>query len=256
MLVAEHIIRKYGPTELDQTHMQGVSALHKLGTALLVKTDAELVSAEFADSLDADVIYFISKHSSSAGIGSFSTHSEGNWVQRAELGGRPGQLSAAAPAEMLNVLISLRKIDVEMEKSYEATHHGPLLKTPSLFAELGGNEETRSSIKLAEKLADAIMRAIDMPKEFAKVVVGIGGMHYPSKFSKLAVEKGYAFSHILPKYAVSDDIESSLATLPQVLERSRPKPELALIDWKSFNLETKSKIIKKLNEIGLEYAKV
>lgn len=223
--------------------------------------ETELTCAEKADSFGFEVIFFLSKHSSAKGIPAFTTHATGNWAGKAELGGKPKELSTAAPASMLAVLASFGKLDVRIEKGYEATHHGPLLKTPSLFVELGGNDETRSNMELQRKLAVAAYESAtltaDKEVDMAKVVIGIGGNHYPSKFSKLAMEKGYAFSHIMPKYAImNDDSSDNLDMLEQTLARSANAPEAAVLEWKSVNSVVRNKILSRLNEIGLDYEKI
>ena len=113
----------------------------------------------------------------------------------------------------------------------------------------------------ATKLAGAVFEAVtgmaNGETEFEKVVIGIGSNHYPEKFSRLALSKGYAFSHIMPKYAIfNDDGSSNLDVLEQALERSSNKPEVAVVDWKSLNSAMKEQTIKKLNEIGLDNEKI
>jgi D-aminoacyl-tRNA deacylase len=217
--------------------------------------------ADFVDSLGFDLVMFLSKHESEAGISLFSTHSLGNWTNEARVGGKPKQLSYAAPIAMLAALSNLSLIEEDVEKVYEATHHGPLLKTPSFFVEIGGNEEMKRNKENAQRVADAAYAALTSTDkeevEYQKIVIGIGSNHYPKKFSALALEKSYAFSHIMPKYAMkNNDGTSNLNMLEQVLERSIPAPESAVIEWKSLNSLAKEETIKKLDEIGLDYEKI
>ena len=91
----------------------------------VIKVQTELVNAALPGSVSEPAI-FMSKHSSSKSIGSFTVHSEGNWSSKAELGGIPNVLSMASPIEMLNTLIQMSKINVnDVEVTYEATDHGP-----------------------------------------------------------------------------------------------------------------------------------
>ena len=232
------------------------------GNIEIREINSPLVHAEFLDDLKTDILVMLSKHSSAAGIAAFTTHSTGNWGNEAKLGGTPKHLSKAAPLHMLAVLRSLSKISAEgMQAVYEATHHGPLLKTPSLFVELGGNKETVENTSLAEKEADAVMQALEAAEsgaaEYSKVVIGIGGTHYPSKFSMLAIQKGYAFSHIMPKYAIfNPDGSNNLDMLDQAATLSTNAPEAAIIEWKSINAATRNIIIAKLEKIGMQYEKI
>ena len=204
---------------------------------------------------------FLSEHRSEAGISMFSAHSLGNWGEQAKFGGRGKQLSYAAPVAMLAALTNLSKITEPIGKRYEATHHGPLLTTPSLFVEIGGNEEAirnKEYAKLAAEAAyDAVQSVIDDNVKYKKVVIGIGSNHYPEKFSALAIDEAYAFSHIMPKYAmINDDGSNNLDVLDQTLKRSTHEPEAAVIEWKSLNSATREETIKKLDEIGLDYEKI
>lgn len=225
------------------------------------EVDVPAYAAEFADSFICDALVFLSRHKSEAEVDAFTTHSLGNWRPSADFGGKPKLLSFAAPTLMLSVLRNISKIEEPIEKTYEATHHGPLLNTPSLFVEIGGSEKMVGNKPMAEKLADAalasVANAMNNAVEYEKVAIGIGSNHYPEKFSRLALDKGYAFSHILPKYAIlNDDGSNNLDVLAQALERSSEKPEIAVVDWKSLNSVMKEQTIKKLNEIGLDNEKI
>ncbi len=212
------------------------------------------INAYYLDDYKTDSIIFLSKHSSSKGVPSFTVHAEGNWSEKAELGGLPHQLSVASPIAMLKLLNNMGKLNQEsLDVTYEATHHGPFLKTPSLFIELGGNTEVMESAKYQEIVSKSVSRYIDEGEAdgFSKIVVGIGSNHYPNKFSSLAFGRGYAFSHIMPKYYTTE-----YGMLDQAFSRSVPKPESAVIDWKSIKSEERNKIIGRLNEIGMDYEKV
>ncbi|MDE1874067.1 MAG: hypothetical protein KGI04_03025 [Candidatus Micrarchaeota archaeon] len=217
--------------------------------------------ADLVDGFGCDAIVFLSRHKSEAEVDAFTTHSLGNWRPSAEFGGKPKQLSTASPVLMLAALKNLSAIGNPVEKTYEATHHGPLLKTPSIFVEVGGSDRMVGNKRAAAEVANAALASIasvrDNSVEFSKVAVGIGSTHYPEKFSRLALSNGYAFSHIMPKYAVlNEDGSNNLDVLDQALERSSPRPECAVIDWKSLNSPAKEQTIKKLNEIGLDNEKV
>ncbi len=229
--------------------------------ASIYEVDTLPFQADMADGFECDHLLFLSRHKSEADVDAFTTHSLGNWRPSADFGGKPKQLSAASPLLMLSALIKIRDTAPSVDKTYEATHHGPLLKTPSLFVELGGSDRMIGDKTAAATVAKAAFAAVtDMANEevdYQKVAVGIGSNHYPQKFSELAVSKGYAFSHIMPKYAIlNEDGSSNLDVLEQALDRSEPKPELAVIDWKSLSSIMKEETIKKLNEIGLDNEKI
>ncbi|MDE1761892.1 MAG: hypothetical protein KGH59_03445 [Candidatus Micrarchaeota archaeon] len=250
--------------QLKETHDFSESRISgrtcwKNGDIVLWEADSRLIDAKSVDTMGFEVAYFLSKHKSANGVGAFTTHPLGNWTAEAAIGGTPRELSIAAPAEMLCVLAAIARIDaVGIERTYEATHHGPLLRTPSLFVELGGNDAAISNVRLAHKLADAVFSALSVKQDLQdKVVIGIGGTHYPAKFTKLALEKGYAFAHMMPKHAIlNDDGSDNLGMLSQAVERSKAPPEAAVIDWKSINAETRNKVLKELSAIGIDYERV
>ncbi len=209
------------------------------------------ISADFLDSFGAKCIVFLSRHSSSKGIASFTTHAEGNWSSSADLGGKPHLLSVASPENMIVLLRGLREFNhYGIEVTYEATHHGPLLSTPSMFVEIGGNESALMDERFARVVAESVAKLISGEADgtYSKVVLGIGSNHYPSKFSKLALEKGYAFSHIMPRYYVSE-----VEMLGQAVSRSSVQPEAAVIERKSINSMERNSILKELETLGIDH---
>jgi len=260
-LVSENIAKGLVASHAFEEIREGVLACEENKDLLVYRIDSPLLSAEFLDSVGLQVLYVLSRHKSEAGVGAMTVHATGNWGPEARLGGKPKQLSQAAPVEMLSALMKLGRINVRVEKTYEATHHGPLLKTPSFFIELGGEEEMLKSKELASKMAEAVFdsasEVINKQAAFSKVVFGVGGTHYPRKFSELAIEKGYAFSHIMAKYAVKNPAGSyNTDMFEQAVSRSSKPPECAVVEWKSLNVELRNCVTKKLEEVGLDYEKV
>jgi len=254
--MAEHIVKTHEFETVDKGPIK-----YAKDDVRVCAFESSLDEAEQVDLLGFDFAIFLSKHNSEAGVSAFSTHSMGNWTSEAKFGGKGKQLSYAAPVVMLAVLSNMSKIGEPIGKTYEATHHGPLLKTPSLFAEIGGNREALGNKKYAAEASgatySAATSALNDEVDYRKVAIGIGSNHYPEKFSRLAIEKSYAFSHILPKYAImNEDGTNNLDVLQQTLERSTHMPEIAVIEWKSLNSAAKEEAIKKLDEIGLDYEKV
>lgn len=252
MNMAEHLINK---CDFAEAEIEGRRCWKKEHASLFL-LDSPLISAERIDELGLESAYFLSRHKSAQGVPALTTHSLGNWSRDAKAGGKPQQLSFAAPREMLRVIRAISEADIAgFEKTYEATHHGPLVKTPSLFVELGGYDASIENRRAAQRLAEMVDRAIFKGEDTAsKVVIGIGGTHYPGKFTALAVGKGYAFSHIMPRHAIlNSDGSDNLSVLEQALERSSSPPDCAVIEWKSMNAVIKERVLNKLSEIGLDY---
>lgn len=218
----------------------------------MLKISGNLINANFIDSIVDGVTVFLSRHSSSMGIPAFTVHAEGNWSDENTLGGEPRRISVSSPLNMLKVLGSINKENaVGMQVTYEATHHGPLMEHPSFFAELGGNESVLNNKEYAMLFADAIMKSMDSDAEYDNVAVGIGGTHYPRKFTDLALKGKYAFSHIMPKYYTEFP-----NMLEAALERSDIKAEIAVMEWKGIKAVEREVIVRELNRLGIDYAKV
>ncbi len=218
----------------------------------LVEIPGIHVNADFLDELGADYIIFLSRHSSAKGVISFTVHPEGNWDRSAEIGGKPKQLATAAPVEMLKVLKKMSELNkTEHAVTYEATHHGPFLKTPSLYAELGGSEATWYNTALLQILAKSVLESVDADVPYDKIAIGIGGLHYEDRFARLALSGKYAFSHMMARHSVAE-----LDMLDQAINRSNRKAEIAVIEWKSITAEERNKAVEKLNELGLDYVKI
>ncbi len=257
--MARYIVKEYGfsETEIKVDH---VKEAFSIGNLSLFIIDTESWKFTGADELRVNLAIFLSKHKSAKGIPALTTHSLGNWNDRNELGGKPHMLSASAPEQMLMMLRRLNGIDADMEKVYEATHHGPLLNVPSFFAELGGSDDIINNNELAERVGSAAYEtALDIADgktDSEKIVIGIGSNHYPEKFSKLAKEKGYAFSYMFPKYAMfNQDGSGNFHMISQAIEKTKDL-DLAVIEWKSLNVAARNEVLKSLNDAGVDHEKV
>ena len=157
-----------------------IKELYKNDKITIINSNKELIHSEYLDNLSFENIFFISKHISSAKITSFTTHSTGNWLSLSEYGGKPASLSVSAPSSMLSFLHSINSSRVKTIDSlvtYEATHHGPLLKTPSLFLEFGGSESAINNLQNAEIMKEIILSNLDYKISYKKIVFGIGSGH-------------------------------------------------------------------------------
>ena len=254
-MMAEHIINEYGLGERG-----GKSGSYGSGDITLYMVDQALWACDGADSLKMDLLFFASRHSSAGGVPALTVHSMGNWGKENRLGGMPKELSAAAPVPMLSAFRQMNGIETGIERVYEATHHGPLLRTPALFAEMGGTAEAAADGALAANAGSAVYNAAletaAGAADYQKIAIGIGGGHYPGMFSRLALERGYAFSYIMPKYAMhNSDGTGNLDMVGQAVERTK-NLDVAVIDWKGLTGETRAGVVTALNGCGVEYERI
>jgi D-aminoacyl-tRNA deacylase len=203
------------------------------------------------------LVIFISRHSSLSGTPTLSVHAPGN-LGEAELGGVPRKISIAPAYTMKDTLKAMLRSKEEMQLaydvSYECTHHGPSLDVPAMFAELGSSLEQWKDVKAAEAVAIAVIEAVlNFGTTSAKAVIGIGGPHYNSKFSRMALENGIAFGHMIPKYAIP---LVNIEMLKQCMEKTLEKVDRAILDWKGIKGEHKHGLARMLQELDLPFEKV
>jgi len=205
---------------------------------------------------DAQIIVFISRHSSVSGKPTLSVHTPGNFAE-AELGGLQKTISispATAMRDALKALLHYKgELSLDYEVSYECTHHGPSLNVPTMFVELGSSPAQWSDSKAAQAVAHSAMCAIaNFSTPANSAVLGIGGTHYNQKFTQMALAGEAVFGHMIPKYAVSI-IDAEI--LAQCIEKTLEKVSLAVLDWKGIRSQDKPKLLSALQDAGLPFKK-
>jgi D-aminoacyl-tRNA deacylase len=225
----------------------------------LIRLNEESVTAQnITQSFPAKLIVFISRHSSQSGTPTLTVHAPGNFAD-ADLGGLPKTVSVAPATAMCDALKTLaqyqQKLALNFEVSYEVTHHGPSLKTPAMFVELGSSPQQWSDTVAATAVAHAAISAIEKfdPKPQRHAIIGIGGTHYNSKFTQMALDGEAIFSHMIPKYAVA---KMDADMIRQCVERSLEQVSCALLDWKGIKSEDKPSLVSALDAAGLVYRKI
>jgi D-aminoacyl-tRNA deacylase len=226
----------------------------KLVTLNRESIHAQNLASQFPD---VKLVVFISRHSSVSGKPTLSVHTPGN-LGEAEYGGTSREVSVSPANAMREALKTMMKLKQERhldyEISYEGTHHGPSLNVPTMFVELGSSAEQWKDLDAADIVAHATMEAISTFGSLsAKTVLGIGGPHYNSKFTHLALENDIAFGHMIPKYAVSQTDE---AMLKQCIERTFEKVKSIVLDWKGIKGEDKQKLVDNIEKTDLQTEKV
>jgi D-aminoacyl-tRNA deacylase len=260
--IANQILQHYPFTKTDETFQNNpvykASLNQKQITFIKLSEHAVYAQNLPASFPDVNLIVFISRHSSQSGTPTLTVHTPGNFAD-AGLGGLPREVSVAPAFAMRDALKSLeaakQKLVLDYEVSFEVTHHGPSLKVPTMFVELGSSPPQWSDSKAASAVAEAAIFAIEnfesTPSD--SCVIGIGGTHYNKKFSKMALDGEAVFGHMIPKYAVAN-VDSSM--LKQCVERSLESVSEVLLDWRGIKSDDKPGLMAALEGAGLSYSKI
>ncbi len=207
-----------------------------------------------------DFIVFATRHASKNGKRSLSLHAPGNW-RNADFGGIANKLCSTS-ALVLKFLFkklseNAKQAGWKHEVTLECTHHGPLIKKPCCFIEVGSNEEGWKDKEAAEIVAKTIQELQNFEKwkqenknKKIKICIAIGGPHYCPNFNKIQLNsEEYAISHIIPEYQLP--INDSM--LHEAIEKTQEHTTSVLIDWKGCgNSEARQKVIDVCKKTGLE----
>ncbi len=204
--------------------------------------------------IDADYFIFATKHQSKSGIKSLSCHTPGNWG-KAEMGGQDSRL-CISPAKLQSfAYLKLKENNTlkDFEVVMECTHHGPYLKKPCMFIEIGSSDKEWSLAEpgkiIAKTITDMIENIDDIDLRFKEVAFGIGGQHTCSNIIKALEKKNIAISHVCPKYNLNN-LDND--TILEAINRSEPAAQYAILDWKGLR-EHKERITRLLEENNIRY---
>ncbi|MBE3121431.1 MAG: D-aminoacyl-tRNA deacylase [Thermoplasmata archaeon] len=181
--------------------------------------------------IEPKIAIFLSRHRSKMGEPTLTVHPIGNFGD-AKFGGKPKTLIPAAPRMMTHLLRLIKKnlqpTDLKYQVCYEVTHHGPFLKIPTLFVEVGSTEIQWQQKEPASIIASSLLELFakyhyeeEFPNDIP-VLLGIGGGHYAPRFTEVAVTKNIAFGHMIPTYQIEggniDDeiLEKTIQATPNI----------------------------------------
>ncbi|MBI0583079.1 MAG: D-aminoacyl-tRNA deacylase [Methanomassiliicoccus sp.] len=235
--------------------MEGAPVHRRPGMAMITVPRLHL----YCDNIDAAAaeaigerpqeVVFLSRHKAASGQRSLTVHPIGNWG-KADFGGRVGELVPAAPHLMTSLLRQLRREADGMgfEVTYEVTHHGPFLQTPTLFIEIGSSEESWGDPDAARAIARTLQ---NVEVSAYPVAMGIGGGHYAPRFTEASLGKRISFGHMLPNYAFDlKDIQALGERVRTGMERSGAR--LAYIHRKSMKRSEATVVAKLVADLGYD----
>ncbi len=198
-----------------------------------------------------DFIIFASKHQSEKGNKTISIHAPGNW-RKAELGGQEGRVCKTSALFQKQIFEKLKEnIEKFSLKNYEltleCTHHGPLIKKPCLFVEIGATEKEWKDRRAGFIVAKSISEMISDFKEnpYNEIAIGIGGPHYCPNFNRIQLTSNIALSHVIPQYSLpltEEMVQEAIAGTDEDID-------LILLDWKGLgNAEQRKQITDVLDK--------
>ena len=249
--VGDHLLNLADWTEHEEesrSDAEGGGIYHRTdGAELRTFDDLHLRLDGAAAAFDEpDLLVFASRHSGETGP-LLTAHATGNFGP-AEYGGGEGSLARAAPNALRAVRRSFEEHAPEdYDSGIECTHHGPsAVGCPSLFVELGSDENEWTDPAGAEAVARSILalRGVD-PTDY-RTVVGFGGGHYAPRFDRIVMETGWRVGHVAADWALEamGDPRESRAVVGKAFAMSGT--EFALVDGDRSRLESV------IEELGFE----
>ena len=225
---------------------------HKIIKLYLINDDV-IFSENIDKKINADVFIFASKHRSKEHTPSFAVHPIGNW-SKAEFGGQEGKLCFSSSFLLKNLFIELSNVakNTNFKLTLEATHHGPYVEKPAVFVEIGSGEKEWSDVSNGKIIAKIIIQALENETKNYKSCIVLGGGHYNQAGNKIMLKTEYAIGHICPKYLLKYLNEEMLM---QAMNKTIPKPDIILMDWKGLG-QFKQKIITLLENLDVKYQRV
>jgi len=181
---------------IDQKRIAAHDRITPTADFQLVEVGERLIYQDGIDqSVDTDLIIFLSRHTSKHSLPLLTVHAPGN-IGVADLGGKPNSIPPTSPTWMKAVFNNLLQYAPQKYKvTYEVTHHGPTeLDTPSFFVEIGSTHSEWIDPAAGRAVAQSIFEAV--PRDSIHLL-GLGGNHYASRVTKIAKESRAAFGHII-----------------------------------------------------------
>ena len=247
--IKQALIESYRFTESEEIFEQ--QNVFKKDNLKIYTTNNELVYLENVDKyIDADYFVFASKHQSKSKIPSLTVHSIGNWGI-AELGGKDSTLVSSSALLQRDLFLNLNKFSQSFnyEVVNEATHHGPFLKKPSIFIEIGSSDKEWNDKNIAFIVAKVIIETLKSDRNKASIAVGIGGLHTCSNFNRIILKNNVAIAHFCAKHSLNS---LNKEMIKEALNKTIERVDFLLLDWKGLKSE-KQRILNEINELRIEY---
>lgn len=220
----------------------------------MVNTRAESVLEK--PEIDSDYLVILSSHKSKNPLKLITAHHPGNWGD-ADMGGEARKLNIAYGSRIKDFIIKAEELRREKGMTdwsvvIEADHHGPTIKKPIIFVEIGSTENEWKDKKAAEIVAEATAYMV-RKKEIYESFFAIGGGHYAKEFTSFIQTTPHAVGHILPKYMINEVSEELLL---EGVEKNVEKVKGVVLLKEQTNLRQKEKIKSFCQKNSLTYNEI
>jgi len=248
--MARYMIEKHG-------FKQQENDIYTNETAMLLIAEEEALMMEWLDSRFSPSYYvFLSRHRSESGIPTLTCHTTGNFSDSNEMGGRPKELAYVYPSlqkhYMKTIYSKMSKVP-DYQLVIEATHHGPTsLTKPILFIEIGSTEKQWNDEDAVSVVCDAVMQTLKSIQTYENIGIGLGGTHYPSKFTEMLIDSDYALASVASKHSLPY-VDKTI--IEQMTNKSVEDVRYAFMDWKGLGKE-KDRLNTIVTDLGLEVVKL
>ena len=210
----EQLIKKL---EWEDLGSDGTNSYLKNDNNILMTIDRMHVHAENIDrkaeefGIKVDDMVVLSRHSSSSGKPTLTVHPIGNYRTN-EMGGQAETLVKADPHLMTATLRRMASInkDPVYSVSFEVTHHGPYVDVPTIYIEIGSDENHWGDKVAAEVLVDSLLSAEEKDHP---VVIGVGGGHYAPRFTDLVLSMKVDMGHMVPNYQINEASDEDVSRM-------------------------------------------
>ncbi|XP_062193840.1 D-aminoacyl-tRNA deacylase [Phragmites australis] len=236
----------------------------------------------------SEVIFF-SKHTAVSNRPALTVHPIGVPHLREDetppQGGAPGWAAIPNPRigpwlRLMQKVAAGQGLVPEFEITLEATHHGPVTNTPTMFLEIGSTEEYWGRQDAAQAIALVMWKGLGLEDGNAignwqrngeKVLLGIGGGHYAPRHMDIVIKDGVWVGHLLSGYslpmetpaqvngktcAVGGMWKHSIKVSYEATKAAFPEGEIiAHLDHKSFKGWQKNAITSYLQEQNIRVGK-
>ena len=248
----EQLLKRFSWEDMGS---DGVNSYQSYGDNVLMTIDRMHVHAENIDEtarkfgVKVDDIVVLSRHSSSSGKPTLTVHPIGNYRGN-DMGGRAETLVRPAPHLMSGTLRRVAELnrDPVYSVSFEVTHHGPYVDVPTMYIEIGSDENHWGDVNAASVLVDSLISA---EEENYPAVIGVGGGHYAPRFTDLILSTKVDMGHMVPNYQIQDASDDEVSRMIKAAAESTDT-KLVYVHRNSMKGPEERRVNGIIDSLGLE----